>query len=299
MTTLSESDSGEGGRPTTGPVPRFGRWTRLLATLPVTLVLVVVSLMMLLPLAWLVVSAMKTNAEIFNSPWELPSAWRVGNFVRAWHVANLGTYAINSVIVTFVSVSAILLVSSLAAYAFARLEFRGRDVLFAVFLIGLIIPIQGVLVPLFLLLKNMGLLYTRTGLILSYVAWGLPLAIYIMRAFFLSLPRDLEDAARIDGCGLFGIYWRILLPIARPAIATVAVFSALGVWNELLLVQLFINDEALMTLPRGLLSFSERYRIDYGMTFAAITIIALPMIALYAFFQRWFIDGLTAGAVKG
>ncbi len=297
MTTAYDND--ESDIVSSGPVRRPRRWSPVARTLPVTLVLAATSLMMVLPLAWLVMSSMKTNTEIFNSPWQPPAAWRLGNFVRAWHEADLGTYAINSVIVTFVSVTVILLLASMAAYAFARLEFRGRDVIFAVFLIGLIIPIQGVLVPLFMLLKNIGLLYTRTGLILSYVAWGLPLAVYVMRAFFLSLPRDLEDAARIDGCGLFGIYWRILLPIAKPAIATVAVFSALGVWNELLLVQLFINDEAMMTLPRGLLAFKERYHIDYGMTFAAITIIALPMIALYAFFQRWFIDGLTAGAVKG
>ncbi|MBN1347091.1 MAG: carbohydrate ABC transporter permease [Phycisphaerae bacterium] len=283
-----------------GPgAPRKPSWRRSLPYLPVTLILAAVSLMMLAPLAWLVMSAMKTNSEIFNSPWSPPAELRFGNFAKAWTVARLGTYVFNSVWITSVSVVAILALSSMAAFAFARLRFRGRNVLFAVFLIGLIIPIQGVLVPLFLLLKKAGLLYTYPGLILSYVAWGLPLAIYVMRAFFLSLPRDLEDAARIDGCGLFGIYWRILLPIAKPAIATIAVFSALGVWNELLLVQLFINEDTMQTLPRGLLAFSEKYRVDYGLTFSAITMIAVPMIALYAVFQRWFIDGLTAGAVKG
>jgi len=255
--------------------------------------------MMLAPLVWLVVSSMKTNAEILGSPWALPRAFRIGNFAKAWTVAHLDTYVFNSVWITAVSVLAILTLSSLAAFAFARLDFRGRDKLFAVFLIGLIIPIQGVLVPLFLLLKEVGLLYTYAGLILSYVAWGLPLAIYVLRAFLVSLPRDLEDAARIDGCGWFGIYRRIVLPIAKPAIATVAVFSALGVWNELLLVQLFINEESMQTLPRGLLAFSEKYRIDYGLTFSAITLIAVPMILVYAVFQRWFIGGLTAGAVKG
>lgn len=267
--------------------------------LPVTVFLALVSLMMVTPLVWVIVSSMKTNTEIFTSPWQLPAEFRIGNFSKAWSVAKLGTYAINSIWITTVSVTAIIILSSMAAFAFARLRFRGRDVLFAVFLIGLIIPIQGVLVPLFVMLRKIGLLYTHTGLILSYVAWGLPLAVYVMRSFFLSLPRDLEDAARIDGCGLLGIYWRILMPIAKPAIATVAVFSALGVWNELLLVQLFINEDSMQTLPRGLLAFSEKYRIDYPLTFSAITMIALPMIGLYAVFQRWFIDGLTAGSVKG
>ena len=282
----SESQS-RGGRPP---------WLRYL---PVTAFLALVSLGMLAPLVWMAISSLKTNREFFTSPWALPGEFRIGNFVEAWRAGNLGTYAFNSVWITGVSVVAIIVLASMAAFAFARLDFRGRDRLFGVFLIGLIIPIQGVLVPLFLLLKQIGLLYTYTGLIISYVAWGLPLAVYVMRAFFLSLPRDLEDAARIDGCGLFGIYWRILLPIAKPAIATVAVFSALGVWNELLLVQLFINEDSMRTLPRGLLAFSYYHQTRYDLTFAAVTMIGTPMILLYAAFQRWFISGLTAGAVKG
>jgi len=267
--------------------------------LPATVFLGLVSLVMIAPLAWTVLSSLKTNAEILSSPWELPDEFRIGNFAEAWKQGHLGTYVFNSVWITTVSVVAVILLASMAAFAFARLEFRGRDKLFAVFLIGLIIPIQGVLVPLFLLLKEIGLLYTYAGLVLSYVAWGLPLAIYVMRAFFLSLPRDLEDAARIDGCGLLGIYWRILMPIAKPAIATVAVFTALGVWNELLLVQLFIDEDTMRTLPRGLLAFSYEHQIHYDLVFAAVTMIALPMMLLYAVFQRWFIDGLTSGAVKG
>lgn len=272
---------------------------RWLAHLPVTAFLAVVSFSMLAPLVWTVMSALKNNREFFTSPWSLPGEFRIGNFADAWQDGNLGIYAFNSVWITGVSVVAIILVGSMAAYAFARLKFRGRDWLFTVFLLGLIIPIQGVLVPLFLLLKEIGLLYTYAGLVLSYIAWGLPLAIYVLRAFFLSLPQDLEDAARIDGCGLFGIYWRILLPIAKPAVATVAVFSALGVWNELLLVQLFIDEDTMRTLPRGLLAFSYQHQTRYDLTFAAVTMIALPMIGLYAVFQRWFISGLTAGAVKG
>ncbi len=271
-------------------------WLRYL---PATVFLGLVSLAMLAPLGWTVMSSLKTNAELFSSPWELPAEFRIGNFAEAWTRGHLGTYVLNSVWITTVSVVAVILLASMAAFAFARLEFRGRDKLFAVFLIGLIIPIQGVLVPLFLLLKEIGLLYTYAGLVLSYVAWGLPLAIYVMRAFFLSLPRDLEDAARIDGCGLLGIYWRILMPIAKPAIATVAVFTALGVWNELLLVQLFIDEDTMRTLPCGLLGYSYQHQTRYDLVFAAVTMIALPMMLLYAVFQRWFIDGLTSGAVKG
>lgn len=276
-----------------------GRWAASLRYLPVTLVLAGVSVVMVAPLIWTVISSLKTNREFFTSPWSLPAAFRIEHFATAWTEGRLGTYAFNSVWITTVSVVAIVVLSSMAAFAFARLEFRGRDKFFAIFLVGLIIPIQGVLVPLFLMLKEVGLLYTYPGLVLSYVAWGLPLAIYVMRAFFLSLPRDLEDAARIDGCGLFGIYWRILMPIAKPAVATVAVFSALGVWNELLLVQLFISEDTMRTVPCGLWAFSYQHQTRYDLTFAAVTMIALPMVGLYAVFQRWFIDGLTAGAIKG
>jgi raffinose/stachyose/melibiose transport system permease protein len=267
--------------------------------LPATLILAAVSLFMVLPLIWTAMSSLKTNREFFTSPWALPEAFRIGNFVDAWNIGELGKYVFNSVLITAISTLTITLLGSMAAFAFARLDFRGRDKIFAVFLVGLIIPVQGVLIPLFLLLKELGLLDTYTGLILSYVAWELPLGIYVMRAFFLTLPRDLEDAARIDGCGLFGIYWRVLMPVAKPAIATVAVFSALGVWNELLLVQQFIREDTMWTLPFGLWNFTYQHLVRYDLTFAAVTMIALPMILLYTVFQRWFIDGLTAGAVKG
>ncbi len=273
--------------------------TRSLRYFPVTAFLIAVTLMMFAPLVWTIISALKTNSEIYSSPWMLPGEFRIGNFAEAWRMGELGTYVFNSFWITAVCVVAVILLSSMAAFAFARLSFGGRDRLFMVFLMGLILPIQGVLVPLFLMLREMGLLYTYTGLILTYIAWELPLSIYVLRAFFVSLPRDLEDAARIDGCGLFGIYWRVLLPIAKPAIATVAVFSALGVWNELLLVQLFINEKTMRTLPMGLLGFSYQHQTRFDLTFAAVAIIALPMVLLYALFQRWFIDGLTAGAVKG
>jgi len=274
-------------------------WRGSLPYLPVTVFLGAASLMMVLPLVWTVMSSLKTNREFFTSPWALPEALRIGNFVDAWNIGGLGKYVFNSVLITTVSTVAITLLGSMAAFAFARLDFRGRDKIFTVFLLGLIIPVQGVLVPLFLLLKMMALLDTYTGLILSYVGWELPLAIYVMRAFFLALPRDLEYAARIDGCGPFGVYWRILMPVARPAIATVAVFSALGVWNELLLVQQFIREDTMWTLPFGLWNFTYQHLVRYDLTFAAITMIASPMILLYVVFQRWFIDGLTAGAVKG
>jgi len=254
---------------------------------------------MVAPFLWMVLSAMKTNAEIFASPWSLPANWSLENFENAFVIGRLHRYALNSLIVTSATVVALLFIASLAAFAFARLKFPGRDILFPVFLIGLVVPLQGVLIPLFVLLREAGLLYTRGALILPYVSWGLPLAIYVLRAYFLNIPSEIEDVARIDGCGSFGLYWRVLLPVAKPALAAVTIFTALDAWNELLLVQLFIMDEKLYTLPMGMLNFSGHHSRDYPLIFAGLSLVALPMIALYITLQKWFISGLTSGAVKG
>lgn len=271
---------------------------RRLPALAAYAALTLAALAMALPLAWVVLCAMKTNAEIFASPWSLPAEWDWRNFVEAVTVGKLHRYALNSVVVTCITVLSLLFVASLAAFAFARLDFPGRDLLFPVFLVGLVVPIQGVLVPLFVMLREAGILYTRAALILPYLAWGLPLGIYVLRAYFLTIPSDLEDAARIDGCSPFALYWRIMLPIARPALAAVTVFSALDAWNELLLAQLFIADDALRTLPVGILHFSGHHRSDYALVFAGLSLCAVPVVLLFVCLQRWFVSGLTSGALK-
>jgi len=271
------------------------RWPQIIAYA----ILAAASAAMAAPFLWMVVSAMKTNAEIFSSPWSLPSRWHFENFKNAIVIGRLHRYALNSLIVTSTTVAALLFLSSLAAFAFARLRFPARDILFPVFLVGLVVPLQGILIPLFVLLREAGLLYTRGALILPYISWGLPLAIYVLRAYFLNIPSELEDAARIDGCGSFGLYWRVLLPVAKPALAAVTIFSALDAWNELLLVQLFIMNDELYTLPMGILNFSGHHSSDYPLIFAGLSLVALPMIALYVALQKWFIRGLTSGAVKG
>ena len=262
-------------------------------------VVVTVSAVMFFPMIWMFYTSLKTNSEIYASAWALPTAPQFGNFIKAWRVGHLGRYVWNSLVCTSTSVSAIVLLSSMAAFAFSRLKFRGQGLLFGLFLLGLIIPVQIVLIPLYSAMAQAGLQNTRTSVILPYIAWGLPVSIYILRSFFLTLPLELEDAARIDGCTTFGLYWRILLPLVRPGLAAVAIFSSLGIWNEVLLAFVFLKDDSVKTLPLGLYAFYGYHITDLNLLFAALTVVTVPMIAVFLIFQRQLIEGLTVGSLKG
>ncbi|MCR4316732.1 MAG: carbohydrate ABC transporter permease [Planctomycetes bacterium] len=252
------------------------------------------------PLLWLFVSSLKTSDEIREKPFALPETPRFENYSNAFEQGNFDRYVFNSVLVTGASVLGLIVVSSLAAFALSRLEFRGKNFLLLLFLVGMVIPTQTYLLPLFHELRIIGLFDTYFALILPYIAFELPFAIYIMHAFFLSLPKDLEDSARIDGCSTLGIYFHIMLPLIKPAIATVIIVTSLSFWNEFLLASWYINDEDLATLPRALSSFAtRRHGVDYSLLLAGVSILTLPMLVLYLVFQRHIISGLTAGAVKG
>jgi len=262
-------------------------------------IVIAVSALMFFPMVWTFYSSLKTNPEIYANAWALPELPRFDNFAEAWRVGHLGRYVWNSIVCTSTSVLAIVAVASLAAFAFSRLMFRGRDLLFAMFLLGLIIPVQIVLIPLYSAMAQAGLQNTRTSVILPYIAWGLPLSIYILRAFFLTLPSELEDAARIDGCSTFGVFSRILLPLVKPGLATVTIFSSLSIWNEVLLAFVFLKDDSVKTLPLGLYAFYSYHITDLSLLFAALTVVTVPMIALFLIFQRQLIEGLTVGSLKG
>lgn len=260
-------------------------------------VAVTVAVGMAFPLAWLVYSSFKTNREITMSPLALPDALRWGHFVEAWQLGNLGQLYLNSLLVTGVSVTGLVLIASLAAYAFARLHFPGRDILFYTLLIGLLLPAQVVIIPLFFLLRDIGLLNTYWALILPYMGWPLALTVYLLRSYYLTLERELEDAARIDGANLIQTYLYVMFPLARPALATVIILNLVNLWNELLFAMLFIQDPDKLTLPAGLLAFSGHYIVDYRLVFAALSISTVPILVLYFIFQRHVISGLTTGAL--
>ncbi len=266
--------------------------------------LIAISIVMFFPMVWMVISAFKpTSIEIIEHPWALPSQWTLGNFTEAWSRAGIGKTAMNSVIVTGGTLAATLGAASFAAYGLSRLVFPGRDRLYILLLLGLIMPIEAYLIPLyeqFRVVPYLGgyLNDSRLALILIYSGLGMPLAIYVLRAFMVGLPTSLDESATIDGCGPLGVFFWIILPLSRPALATIGIFTALSAWNEFLVAVLFIREPEIQPLTLGLQSFFGERNTDYHLLIAALSMIVLPMFALYALFSRQIVSGLTAGAVK-
>lgn len=253
----------------------------------------------LYPLFWLVISSFKTNSEFFNRPFALPLSWSFTNFSTAWQASKMGTAFLNSVIVSVLSLVLTLFLSSLAAYVLARIQFRFKALILAFFVVGMLIPIHSTLVPLFILMKQIGLLNTYWALVLPYTAFALPTAIFVLTAYLASVPKEVEEAAYIDGTKLWGVFWRIMLPISLPALSTVIILSFLHFWNDFSFALVFISKSSLKTLPLSIANFADGYQTDYGLTLAAMTIAVIPTIAVYLAFQEQVMKGMTAGAVKG
>lgn len=260
--------------------------------------LVALSIAFFLPMVWMVLSSFKSNSAIFRSPFGLPTEIDLSRWARAWDVGQIGQYAANSAIVTGATVTAILFMGSAAAYTFSRYRFRGRSLLMAVLALGLLLPLQSYFIAQSTIFNALEITDTRWALILPYTAMGLPLAIYLLKVYLDALPQELFDAARVDGAGDVRMFLVLALPLLRPGLATVAVFSALAAWNEFLLALLYIQDDALKTIPTGLLAFSSRYQTDYGLLFSALSIVTLPMIVIYVVFNRQIVEGITAGSLK-
>lgn len=258
------------------------------------------------PMLWVAYSSLKTDESIFRDTFALPSAGNLQtqHYTQAWQEARFGDYFFNSVLVTVTSVGLIVMLGAMAAYALARFYHPLGRAVFWLFLAGLMIPAQLAIVPLFFEMKELGLLNSRTGLILVYTANGLPFAIFILAGFFRSLPRTLYEAAVIDGCGEFTAFWRVLLPLARPGLVTVAIFQFIGVWKEYFYAFMLLGgdvDGSARTLPLGLanLSITAQYRSDYGMLFAGLVLVTVPILLIYLLLQRQIVKGVAAGALKG
>ncbi|MFA7073867.1 MAG: carbohydrate ABC transporter permease [Endomicrobiaceae bacterium] len=262
-------------------------------------ILLVVAVTCIFPVFWMLSSSLKTQEEIFTKMTLFPEVWQWGNYVDAFIKAEFGMYFLNSVIYTVVGVSAIVLITSMAAYGFARLEFWGKNFLFYLLISTLLIPIPGVFVPLYLLLKKLALLDTRTGLLLCYISGALAFGLFLLRSFFEDLPKEIEEAALIDGCSRFGIYWRIALPLAKPAIATLVILQCLAIWNEFLLALVVLQDKAKMPIQRGLMVFQGTFITDYPLLMAGLTIATIPIVIIYLLMQKHIVKGIAAGALKG
>jgi len=254
------------------------------------------ALVFMLPLIWTVIGSFRGASKLRTEPWGLPDTLDPANYTAAWE-GDIGLYLLNSTIVTVVSVVVIIALSAPAAYAFARLRFSGAQLALGFILTGLLIPAHAVLIPLYQLNSALGV-GDYLAIIGPYVAFGLPLSVLLIRAYFVEIPQELMEAAIMDGAGHLRILWQVFMPVARPAIATVAIFQAAWVWNELPFALVFIQEGAHYTLPVGLLSFQGEHIANWGAILAGVTMAVVPLMILYLVFQKHIVRGLTAGAVK-
>lgn len=265
----------------------------------VKLPLIVYAILTLYPLYWLFTSAFKSNQDFFTNPYGLPKEWMTENLFRAWELGNMGRAMLNSTVVTITAVVLTILLSVLAAYVLSRFEFRFKKLVVVLFTTGLLIPIHSTLVPLFIMMKNIGLLDTYGALILPYTAFELPIAIFLAMAYMSSIPREIEEAAMIDGSGWWGIFGRMILPLCTPIVATISILAFLRFWNDFSFALVFINTQALKTLPLSLSLFSDGFGTDYSLTMGAMAIAVIPTIVAYLILQEQIMKGMVAGSIKG
>jgi len=276
------------------------------------LVLILMTLVSVFPFVWAFLTSVKVNAEAFTSPpqW-LPSVWHFDNYVQAMEAENFSRFFFNSFVVSSVVCAAQLILASTAGYAFARLDFKGNNVLFALVLATLMVPFQVTMLPLFIMSKDWPLLggnnifgYGGTGMLDSY--WGLTVPMFatafgtfLLRQFFQGLPSELEDAARMDGCSEFGIYWQIILPLSGPAMATLGIISFQNVWNDYVWPFLIVKSDAMKTVQIGLAAFQRENSTEWTLLMAAILVATVPIVIIFIFGQRYFTQGIALTGLKG
>lgn len=253
----------------------------------------------IVPLFWMVVNSFKQEQEYAMNPFSLPSHLQFSNYAQAWKVANMNVYFLNSVIVTFVSLIVTALLGALAAYFLSRFKFKLRGTVYGLFLLGMLVPIHATLIPIFLIMQKLHLLDTHLSLILPYTAFHLSLTVFILEGFMRGFPKDLEESGVMDGAGVYRIFWSIILPITRPALATVVILNFIYNWNEYLFALVLINSSSLKTLPLGLANFVGIETASLTLQMAALTIALIPIIIFYLLLQKQLVSGMTAGAVKG
>jgi len=262
--------------------------------------LMVAAVIWLLPLVVMVFTSLKSRHELLiGSPFLPPRELSFQNYADAWRRGHLAEYGLNSMVIAFVKVPVGLFISSLAAFALTRLRFPFRKAIFLFIVVGALIPVQIALSPLFAMVLKAGLLNTYAGVLLPYIAFGIPYQVFLLRGFFASIPRELDEAAAIDGCSAFRFYWRVLLPLSLPALAALAILDFVGTWNEFSIALVMLQSQSAWTLPLALQSFQGLYGNNYNQLTAAILMSVLPVVIVYLIFQRYFVAGLTTGAVKG
>ncbi len=274
---------------------------RRIATLAATYaVLMIAAIIILFPIYWMVASSLKPQNEMFARHMTmLPINWTLENYINVWVNTDFPTYFFNSFKVASITTACSVIVSMYAAYAIARINFRGRYAFGLVLLVTQMFPHIMLVVPLFLIIQRLGLFNTHAALIIAYTAFSLPFSIWMLRGFFEAIPKELEDAAAIDGASQLGTFHKIILPLAGPGLAAVAMYTFIRAWNEFLFALVFLQSSSLRTLPLGLASFQEEYTYRWDLMLAGGSIIAVPVLFFFLLMQRFIVQGLVGGAVKG
>jgi len=267
---------------------------------PVVLLLIAGGVITVFPFLYMISSALTPNLFVIPYPPELfPINASMDNFVKAWQANNFQAYFVNSAFVSITATIITVIFSSMAAYAFARFQFRGKELFFFTFLVVMMVPATILIIPQFLLMKGLGLRNSLPGLVLIYSASSIPSGIFLLRGFFEQLPKELEEAALLDGANYFQIFFKVMMPLSAPGIATVAIFSFMGFWDEFIMALTFIDDPAKRTLPIAIALFQGQHGTQWGLVFAASLIALVPILIVFFSLQKYFVGGITAGSVKG
>lgn len=264
------------------------------------LICVLYSVIIIVPVGWMGLSSTKKSLEIFRGPWILPESVQWQNYTDAWIKVGIGHNFVNSVIITTISVSLILMLSAMATFAITRLDFHINRLVLYLFIGGLFLPKALMLSPLFILLNNLGLIDSYLGLVPVYIAYSFPFTIFLLTPFFNNIPVALEEAAIIDGASLYELFWKIAIPLAKPGLIIAGLFNVFGIWNEYVFAYTIIFSDNLRTLPLGLsnLLLTQYYQTNWGVLFAGLVMAVLPVFIIYVFFQRWLTGGIMTGALK-
>jgi raffinose/stachyose/melibiose transport system permease protein len=277
---------------------RLRRWDPVLVGLWIALV--AIAIIWLAPFAFIILTSLKSNAAVMGTdPFAIPEQLSPENYTRAWVRGNFSTTFLNSVIITGIKVPLGLVISSAAAYALTCMKVPAGRAIFTLIIMGTMLPFQVMLAPLFTLVNGLGLLNTYAGAILPYLAFGIPYQVFILNGFFKQVPQELSEAAVIDGASHVTIFLRIFLPISIPVLTALLIIDFVATWNEFAMALVILQDSDMWTLPLGLMGFQGQFASSYGQLNAAIVMTVLPAAIVYLIFQRYFVSGLTAGAVKG
>lgn len=262
------------------------------------LLCIVICIIIVAPLAWIILNSLKTNKEMFKDSLAFPAVWQFGNYAKAWKMG-LYKYFGNSLLVSSIALVGILSFSSFLAYGLTRFKAKGSGIIFIIVLGGMALSEQIALVPLYKILKALKIYNTYAAVILPYIAFRIPFTVFLMRAYFISIPVELEEAAVVDGYNSLQIFTKIIVPISKPIFASCAIVNLNFVWNEFLFANVFLNNKAIQTITIGLMTFKGDLKVDYTTTLAGLVIASLPLIILFVCMSKQFVRGLTSGAVKG